>query len=186
MRISKDSEERRNELIEAAEKLFAENGIANTAVSAIVKEVNVAQGLFYYYFKSKDDVIEAISRKYAEEFREILQSNLEMRSFEQDLDMFLDNALISFAELWHKFHHPDEIRDLVQLSSMSLEEAKKAAVDALVPILDRGLIEGKVTIADPNILARIVVSGICDLCGQNTYKKEDIKEVVETIIRKGD
>ena len=46
----KDSDERRNEFVDAAEKLFQENGIVDTTINAIVKEMNVAKGLFYYYF----------------------------------------------------------------------------------------------------------------------------------------
>ena len=49
---NKDNEERKNEFIDAAEKLFKENGIVETTISSIVKEMDVAKGLFYYYFKS--------------------------------------------------------------------------------------------------------------------------------------
>ena len=59
-----DSDDRRNQFINAAEQLFKEHGVVDTTVAAIVKEMNVAKGLFYYYFNSKDDVIEAISQKY--------------------------------------------------------------------------------------------------------------------------
>ncbi|HBF38317.1 MAG TPA: TetR/AcrR family transcriptional regulator [Firmicutes bacterium] len=59
-RISKEPEERRAEIIEAATKLFIVKGFEQTAVSDIVHSVNVAQGTFYYYFKSKDDVMLAI------------------------------------------------------------------------------------------------------------------------------
>lgn len=53
-------DERRTELLQAAMELFAEQGIEKTAVSDIVKRVGVAQGLFYYYFKSKEEMIEAV------------------------------------------------------------------------------------------------------------------------------
>jgi AcrR family transcriptional regulator len=59
-RIVKDPEVRRQELLDAAEKLFGTKGYAKTAVSDIVKEVGVSQGTFYYYFKSKDEVADAV------------------------------------------------------------------------------------------------------------------------------
>ncbi|PKL40433.1 MAG: TetR/AcrR family transcriptional regulator [Spirochaetae bacterium HGW-Spirochaetae-1] len=59
-RISKDPEIRKNELVDAAEALFVAEGYENTSVSAIVKRIGVAQGTFYYYFKSKEDVLEAV------------------------------------------------------------------------------------------------------------------------------
>ena len=59
-RIVKSAEERRLEIIQTSERLFRENGYTNTSVDAIIKEMGVAKGLFYYYFKSKEEVLEAI------------------------------------------------------------------------------------------------------------------------------
>jgi AcrR family transcriptional regulator len=55
-RISKAPEERRQELIDTAAELFWKQGYEKTMVSDIVKQVGVAQGLFYYYFESKQDI----------------------------------------------------------------------------------------------------------------------------------
>lgn len=60
MRVTKEPEIRRAELIEAARQLFDKNGIKNTQVSQIVEKVGVAKGLFYYYFKSKDEIVNEV------------------------------------------------------------------------------------------------------------------------------
>ena len=60
-RTTKNREERRLEIIKTAEKLFRENGYTNTPVDAIIKEMGVAKGTYYYYFKSKEDVLSAIA-----------------------------------------------------------------------------------------------------------------------------
>lgn len=62
-RITKDPEERRKELIDAAERLFISAGYDQTAISDIVREVNVSQGAFYYYFDSKEAVLMAVMEK---------------------------------------------------------------------------------------------------------------------------
>jgi AcrR family transcriptional regulator len=62
-RIVKDPEERKQELIDAAERLFAERGYEDTAVSDIVREIRVGQGTFYHYFKSKEDILGAVAEK---------------------------------------------------------------------------------------------------------------------------
>ncbi|OPY61103.1 MAG: Fatty acid metabolism regulator protein [Pelotomaculum sp. PtaU1.Bin065] len=59
-RITKDPEIRKAELIEAAEELFRTKGYHQTSVSDIVKNIGVAQGTFYYYFETKEDVLETI------------------------------------------------------------------------------------------------------------------------------
>jgi AcrR family transcriptional regulator len=60
VRISKEPEERKQDLIDAAEALFLVKGYDNTAVGDIVRQVGVAQGTFYYHFRSKEDVLGAI------------------------------------------------------------------------------------------------------------------------------
>ena len=59
-RITKTPEERRLEIIETAKKLFGERGYTTTPVEAIIKEMGVAKGTFYYYFKSKEEVLDAV------------------------------------------------------------------------------------------------------------------------------
>ncbi len=66
-RVTKDPEERKEEIMMAAFQLFATKGFEETAVSDIVKKVGVAQGLFYYYFKSKEQVLEAVLEHYSGE-----------------------------------------------------------------------------------------------------------------------
>lgn len=69
MRISKNPDVRKSELIEAAEQLFRENGFTQTSVSDIVKRVGVAQGTFYYYFKSKDEALNAVIDHYIDNYK---------------------------------------------------------------------------------------------------------------------
>lgn len=66
-RITKDPDERRQEIITTAQQLFMSKGYEATSVSDIVKEIGVAQGTFYYYFESKEDVLEAITVSMVEE-----------------------------------------------------------------------------------------------------------------------
>ncbi len=59
-RISKSPEERRLEIVQTAERLFREVGFAKCSVDMIIREMGVAKGTFYYYFKSKEEVLSAI------------------------------------------------------------------------------------------------------------------------------
>lgn len=68
-RIVKDPEIRRTEIIDIAEELFLKSGYNETAVSDIVKRVGVSQGTFYYYFKSKEDILNAIIERYINDIK---------------------------------------------------------------------------------------------------------------------
>ena len=59
-RISKDPLIRMEEILDTAEALFFEHGYHETMVSDIVKKIGVAQGTFYYYFKSKEEILDAL------------------------------------------------------------------------------------------------------------------------------
>ncbi len=63
-RVTKSAPERRDELLEAARRLFVKEGFAEVPVSRIVKAVGVAQGTFYYHFESKEAVVEAMVDAY--------------------------------------------------------------------------------------------------------------------------
>ena len=64
MRIVKKPEERKAEMVAAASKLFAQQGFVRTSVAEIVTAVDVAKGLFYYYFTTKDDMVKAVVEGY--------------------------------------------------------------------------------------------------------------------------
>lgn len=66
-RISKAPEERKKELIEVATKLFELKGYEKVSVRDILSEVNGAPGMFYYYFKSKEDIFLACMECYFSE-----------------------------------------------------------------------------------------------------------------------
>lgn len=71
-RVTKNPQERMTEFMNIAEKLFVEHGYQHTMVSDIVKQAKVAQGTFYYYFKTKEDILEAlIGRMLQEKLTEI-------------------------------------------------------------------------------------------------------------------
>ena len=63
MRIIKKPEVRKNEIIDAAEKLFASKGYGKATVNDILTSTAIAKGTFYYYFKSKEEVLDAIIRR---------------------------------------------------------------------------------------------------------------------------
>lgn len=60
MRTVKEAEERKNEILDVAERLFGAKGFDNTSTSDILNEVGIARGTLYYHFKSKEDILDAM------------------------------------------------------------------------------------------------------------------------------
>lgn len=63
MRVVKEPEERRNEILDAAESLFVSKGYAGTTIIAILEAVGISKGAFYYYYKSKEEVLDAVIQR---------------------------------------------------------------------------------------------------------------------------
>lgn len=67
MRITKEPEERKQEILDAAMRTFYEKGYEKTSIADIAKALGVAQGLCYRYFPSKEALFDNAIEQYAEE-----------------------------------------------------------------------------------------------------------------------
>lgn len=63
MRVVKEAEERRNEILDISEKLFMRKGFDNTSITDILNEIEIARGTLYYHFKSKEDILDGIIQR---------------------------------------------------------------------------------------------------------------------------
>lgn len=61
---TKPPEERRADLMDAALRLFLDQGVATTTIEQITVGASVAKGTFYLHFASKDDVLMALRERF--------------------------------------------------------------------------------------------------------------------------
>ena len=69
------SEDKRNAILEAATRLFAERGLTAAPTSEISKQAGVAEGTLFTYFKTKDDLINALYRELKLELADAIMSD---------------------------------------------------------------------------------------------------------------
>ena len=78
-RITKEYHVRKNELLDTAQELFFTKGYKQTSIESIIKKIGVAKGTFYYYFKSKEDLLDKLtykmSKKILEEVKKIVEKD---------------------------------------------------------------------------------------------------------------
>lgn len=67
MRIVKEHDERKNEIIDTATALFLDKGYDQCSINDILNSIGIAKGTFYHYFKSKEDVLDAAVNKMSEQ-----------------------------------------------------------------------------------------------------------------------
>jgi AcrR family transcriptional regulator len=60
----------RETIIRESARLFLANGFRGTSVKEITEAAGIGRGTLYWYFKSKDDILEGVLRKFEKEFLE--------------------------------------------------------------------------------------------------------------------
>ena len=159
-----DRTARRAELVSAASSVFARNGVANTAVSDIVKEAGVAQGTFYLYFESKDDVVMGVVERMVDQIVagiEAVASATDASAVERMLG--LGDMLSSFerdpgaVELVDILHHPDNRALHDRLAELLLPRLLTPLVESIV---EQGVAEGVFHVPDTHAAAWFVLGGL--------------------------
>jgi AcrR family transcriptional regulator len=68
------SEDKRNAILDAATRVFAERGLTAAPTSEISKEAGVAEGTLFTYFKTKDDLMNALYQEIKLELADAMMS----------------------------------------------------------------------------------------------------------------
>jgi TetR/AcrR family transcriptional regulator, transcriptional repressor for nem operon len=53
----------RDQIIDAADQLFYQQGFEHTSFAHIAKAINISRGNFYYHFKTKDEILDAVIQR---------------------------------------------------------------------------------------------------------------------------
>jgi AcrR family transcriptional regulator len=68
------SEDKRNAILDATTRVFAERGLTAAPTSEISKQAGVAEGTLFTYFETKDDLINALYREIKSELANAMMS----------------------------------------------------------------------------------------------------------------
>src|SRR5580704_1703799 len=76
---TKPPEVRREELMDAAERIFLDKGVAATSVDEIVSAADVAKGTFYIHFESKERLLLSLQQRFIDTFCRDLKAAMDRR-----------------------------------------------------------------------------------------------------------
>jgi TetR/AcrR family transcriptional regulator len=103
------TEARRSEILEAALRVFAEVGYARATTKAIAKEAGIkSPGLIYWYFSSKEELLQKIFLRYALVLDATSGAN-------PDLDTRPEIALPAMARAALRFFQDEQVRRVYRL-----------------------------------------------------------------------
>ncbi|HEX4538071.1 MAG TPA: TetR/AcrR family transcriptional regulator [Candidatus Acidoferrum sp.] len=117
------SEDKRNAILEAATRLFAERGLTDAPTSEISKQAGIAEGTLFTYFKTKDDLINALYRELKLELADAMMSDFPRKK----------NVRSKLRHVWDRYlnwgiANPKQRKVLAQLqvSEVLTKESKDA------------------------------------------------------------
>ena len=180
-------EDKRRQLLDAAVRVFARKGFHASRVGDIAEEAGVAHGLLYHYFKSKDEVLQAVFQ----ENWSLLVARI--ASVEETGEPAADQLRhISAIVLRTWLHLPDVVRVVVQEFGRSPELAERIGeltlpIDALQRVIARGIESGEFRRdIDPTFAATVVYGSIDELLtgwvlGRLPAGEEDVAKAEQTL-----
>lgn len=91
------SKNTRGKIIEAAWKLFYEQGYDDTTVDEIIRAAQTSKGSFYHYFSGKDALLGTLAYLFDEKYEE-LQDAMDPQMSSFDRLIYLNNELFTMIE----------------------------------------------------------------------------------------
>lgn len=149
---TKPPEVRREELMDAAQRLFLEKGFFATSVAEIVNAADVAKGTFYLYFQTKDDALGALQTRFVERFCQKTDAAVAAASsgsWVRRLDVWMQACVEAYLD-------DVALHDLVFHQFQPAKRGMKRAnpvVDQLSSFLAEGCSEGAFVFSDVRLTA---------------------------------
>jgi TetR/AcrR family transcriptional regulator, transcriptional repressor for nem operon len=148
---TKPAEQRRADLLEAGRTLFLSKGVAATSLEDITSRAGVSKGLFYLYFQSKDDLLQALQDQFSVELAErIRAATNSVASGGARLDACVEAVFGSYREEYdlHEvlFRHGGHV-------SASHQATHALVLQALSDLLASGVAAGAFDVDDPDATA---------------------------------
>jgi len=196
-RTPKIVEDRREQIIEAAMRVFAQKGFVRATNKDIAREAGITPGLIYHYFESKEALLEAIieARSPLPLLRSLSSSMLEqppapfLRFLAQQILSIVEKE--AFVQFIHVFL--PEVLHNPKVSPIGANSVQQA-VQFLEVYISAKIVEGSLRSVDPLLAANFFVSSLIGFVLRRQvladpsvlqYTQEQIADIVVDTMLKG-
>ena len=145
-RKEREKQQRREEIIQAAEKVFFTKGFDKSTMDDIAEHAELSKGTLYLYFKSKEDLHMAVARKAIGMLNSITEGVKKVQGNAMEKLLHMGRACIEFSN-----SHPDHMKAIMTLEgfelqsiSLTIEEMqdmiyKESPVGMVIEIVEQGV-----------------------------------------------
>ena len=160
MARNKHPEETVNLILEAATRLFMEKGYEHTSIQDIINNLGgLSKGAIYHHFKSKEDILEAVTNRMNEESNKMLEGIRDRRDLtgkEKLKTLFKES--VNRSDMDDLFTvAPDMSNNSKLLFSTFRDTVDNVAPEYILPIIEQGISDGSIQTDYPAELAELIV-----------------------------
>ena len=137
----KKGEQRKQELLKIAYDLFLSEGYENTSVDTIIEKAGIAKGTYYYYFESKEAMLEEVCMM-------MIDGETEKAMQIVNADIPIPQKIIGIISSFRPEQREKTITDTLNSSENILmhDKVNKRIIEVVAPILtkvaEQGIEEG--------------------------------------------
>jgi TetR/AcrR family fatty acid metabolism transcriptional regulator len=174
-RLSRVSNDKHTAILNAAYALFGSAGFYETKMSQVAEQAGIAKGTIYLYFKNKEELFTAVTRRDCEGFLQQLEEKLHSHdSLTGKLSVIADHHLFYYYERKQHtklfFRAPNNNPELVAYMAQFMEQYMQAVVKVLL--------EGGT--AEPELMAQSYIGMLdrlkMDILFNSAFTAEDARK----------
>lgn len=189
--IEPSSDDRREQIKNAALKVFARRGIDRTKMSMIAVEAGISQGLSYRYFSSKEEIFTILVQEAIDEAQAAIRNvRLLPGSPKEQLKIFTLNMMDeSHKHYFLLLQHAQTSDEAPAMAKQIIEQYSPGeTIEQLVPLFIKGQQMGEFREGDPHKLLFLYFSVIIGLMLQNIplsqdYLQQEIDSLLKIILK---
>ncbi len=192
-RVLKEPEERRAEIMDVAQELFQAKGYEATTISDILEKAGIARGTFYYYFKSKDEIMDAvIERRIGEQNQALIpivdNDNLDAVAKIRQIIVETRKMNLENKDILEYLHQPENI----VMHQKSLVQGVRKFTPLVTQIIRQGIDEGQFHTEYPMELTEFLLVGMNFLFDPSIFPRSQeeylarmraLTDILETTLR---
>ncbi len=160
MARNKHPEETINRILEVSFRLFMEKGYEHTSIQDIIDHLGgLSKGAIYHHFKSKEDILVAVTNKMTEESNQILltiRDRTDLTGKEKLKTIFKESIFRPVQDDIFTVA-PDLSNNARLLYSIFRETVEEAAPNYILPIIEQGILDGSIQTDYPAELAELII-----------------------------
>ena len=181
-RQEREKQQRRNAIIDAAEKVIFSKGLDQSTMTEIAKEAELSKGTLYLYFKNKNELYVAITKRGSNLLNKKLVNIFSGDHSGIELIRLMGEAYLQFVSnnpgYYNAFAHYESLRDSNELQNSDIaqvcEENRRKAMSLMVRALQIGMQDGTIKDSfDPKELAVLIWASTRGITMMNHIRKSD-------------